>query len=29
VLEKSGFARDGESADDDEGVVWRWRRERA
>jgi ribosomal-protein-alanine N-acetyltransferase len=28
VLEKSGFARDGEAADDDGSAVWRWRRDR-
>jgi RimJ/RimL family protein N-acetyltransferase len=29
VLEKTGFERDGEAADDDVGTVWRFRRERA
>ena len=27
VLEKAGFERDGFGHDDDEGEVWRWRRE--
>jgi RimJ/RimL family protein N-acetyltransferase len=28
VLEKTGFARDGEVTDEEDGRLWRWRRER-